>query len=61
MIVYYHANKTHSHKIGFELGLVLRVRVFGTRKWPTNKPESVRLLPVMLPKPINACNKFLLY
>ena len=31
---YYHANKTHFHKKGFALGLVLRVRVFGTRKWP---------------------------
>ena len=26
--------KTHFHKKGFALGLVLRVRVFGTRKWP---------------------------
>ena len=34
MIFYYHANKTHFHKKGFALGLVLRVRVFGTRKWP---------------------------
>ena len=34
MIFYYHANKTHLHKKGFALGLVLRVRVFGTRKWP---------------------------
>ena len=33
MIFYYHANKTHFHKKGFALGLVLRVRVFGTRKW----------------------------
>ena len=29
----YHANKTHFHKKGFALGLVLRVKVFGTRKW----------------------------
>ena len=34
MIFYYHANKTHFHKKGFALGLVLRVRDFGTRKWP---------------------------
>ena len=34
MILYYHAIKTHFHKKGFALGLVLRVRVFGTRKWP---------------------------
>ena len=31
---YYHANKTHFHKKGFALALVLRVRVFGTWKWP---------------------------
>ena len=31
---YYHANKTHFHKKGFTLGLVLGVRVFETRKWP---------------------------
>ena len=34
MNFYYHANKTHFHKKGDALGLVLRVRVFGTRKWP---------------------------
>ena len=34
MTFYYHANKTHFHKKGFSPGLVLKVRVFGTRKWP---------------------------
>ena len=34
MIVHSHANKTHFHKKGFALGLNLKVRVFGTRKWP---------------------------
>ena len=29
-----HANKTHFNKNGFALGLILRVNVFGTRKWP---------------------------
>ena len=28
-----HANKTHCHKKGFALMLVLKVRIFGTRKW----------------------------
>ena len=28
-----HANKTHRHKKGFALMLVLKVRIFGTRKW----------------------------
>ena len=32
MISYSHANKTHFHKKGFTLGLVVKVRVFGTRK-----------------------------
>ena len=34
MIFHSHANKTHFHKKGFALGLNLKVRVFGTRKWP---------------------------
>ena len=28
------ANKTHFHKKGCALGLILKVRVFGIRKWP---------------------------
>ena len=31
MIFYYRANKTHFHKKGSPLGLILEVRVFGTR------------------------------
>ena len=31
---YSHANKTHFHKKGCALGLILKVRVFETRKWP---------------------------
>ena len=34
MIIYSHANKTHFHQKGFALSLVLKDRVFGTRKWP---------------------------
>ena len=34
MIFYYNANKTNFHNKGFALGFVLRVRVFGTQKWP---------------------------
>ena len=34
-VFYYHANKTYFHNKGFAFGLVLRVRVFETRKWPT--------------------------
>ena len=34
MIFHTHANKTHFHEKGCALGLILKVRVFGTRKWP---------------------------
>ena len=30
-----HANKTHFHKKGCARSLILKMRVFGTRKWPT--------------------------
>ena len=30
-----HANKTRFHRKGCALGLILKVRVFGTWKWPT--------------------------
>ena len=35
MIFHSNANKTHFHKQGCALGLILKVRVFWTRKWPT--------------------------
>ena len=34
MIFNYYANRTHFHNKGFALSLVLKVRFFGTRKWP---------------------------
>ena len=34
MIFNYDANKTNFHNKGFALSLVLKVRFFGTRKWP---------------------------
>jgi len=35
MIFHSHANtETHFHKKGCALGLILKERVFGTRKWP---------------------------
>ena len=33
MIFHSHANKTHFHKKGFVLDLILKVRGFGRRKW----------------------------
>ena len=40
MIFNYHANKTHFHNKGFALSLVLKVRFFGTRKWPIVAPKN---------------------
>ena len=34
IIFNYVANKTHFHNKGFALSLVLKVKLFGTRKWP---------------------------
>ena len=34
MIFHSHANITRFHTKGCALGLILKVRVFGTRKWP---------------------------
>ena len=34
MIFHSHANKTHFQKKGCALGLILKVRIFGTLKWP---------------------------
>ena len=34
MIFHSHASKIHFRKKGCALGLILKVRVFGTRKWP---------------------------
>ena len=33
----YDANKTHFHNKGFALSLVLKVKLFGTRKWPIKR------------------------
>ena len=40
MIFNYHANKTYFHNKGFALSLVLKVRFFGTRKWPISVGKS---------------------
>ena len=34
IIFHSHANKTHFYKKGCAPNLILKVRVFGTRKWP---------------------------
>ena len=37
MIFHSYVYKTHFHKKGGALGLILKVRVFGTQKWPIIK------------------------
>ena len=34
MIFHSHANKTHFHKKDCAVGIILKMKVFGTRKWP---------------------------
>ena len=40
-IFHSHANKTHFHKKGCAPSLILKVRVFGTRKWSIYSPRKV--------------------
>ena len=44
MIFNYDAKKTHFHNKGFALTVVLKVRVFGTRKWPIPQVLVVQTL-----------------
>ena len=44
IIFHCHASKTHFHKRGCALGLILKVRVFGTQKWPI----SFKYIPTMI-------------
>ena len=39
----YDANKTHFQNKGFALSLVLKVRFFGTRKWPID-PRNIQVM-----------------
>ena len=49
MIFHSHANKTHFHEKGCVLGLILKVRVFGTRKWPISF-VSILIACAVLPR-----------
>ena len=37
------AKKTHFHRKGFALSLVLKVRVFGSRKWPVGHLRCTKI------------------
>ena len=41
IIFHSHANKTHFHKRGCALGLILKVKVLGTQKWPIEQTEKM--------------------
>ena len=38
-----HAKKTRFHRKGFALSLVLKVRVFGSRKWPVGHLRYIKI------------------
>ena len=42
MILYSYANKTRFHKKRCALSLVLKARVFGTRKWIIREQKHIR-------------------
>ena len=44
MTFHSHANKTHFHKKSWALGLLLKVRVLGTQKWPIEKVFIIGLI-----------------
>ena len=41
IIFHSHTNKTHFHKKGCALGLILKVKVLGTQKWPIEQTEKI--------------------
>ena len=43
IIFHSHANKIHFHKKGCALGFILKVKVFGTRKWPIRLTRYISL------------------
>ena len=48
LIFHSHANKPLFYKKGFALSLVLKVRIFGTRKWPFDIPSPIFLFISLL-------------
>ena len=65
-----HANKTHFYKKGCALGLILKVKVFGTQKWPiahnmlnrntvTIPREYLHVTFIKLQKKVHKCVSYL--
>ena len=44
MVFQSHVNKTHFHKEGCALGLILKVKVFGTRNWPVRSTTQTTVV-----------------
>ena len=58
MIFHSHANITHFHKKGCAPSLILKVRVFGTRKWPIGRiTDPVSSATSMANRPFPRCPK----
>ena len=51
MVFYFHANKIHFRKKGFAFSHVLKVRVFGTRRWSIKSCDALSLSPSCPPPP----------
>ena len=51
MVFYFHANKIHFRKKGFAFSHVLKVRVFGTRRWSIKSCDALSLSPSCPPFP----------
>ena len=52
MIFRSYANKTHLHKKGCSLSLILKVRVFGTRKWSISNVPGKSVISKVLERVI---------
>ena len=54
----YDANKTHFHNKGFALSLVLKVKLFGTRKWPISTLKKLvgRFSSLCTPVALASCS-----
>ena len=55
MVFCFHANKIHFRKKGCAFSHVLKVRVFGTRRWSIKPCDALSLSPSLLPPPPPLC------
>ena len=47
MIFHLHANKTLFHKTGCALGLILKLKVWGNRKWPILRGKNFQTVQIL--------------